>query len=318
MKKYDVPRRSNAVRLVLFAAMLACADEKGAPTAVAHPHDATPLANVEGTTAPDPLRCTGYPEPRIWLESQAWWNKAGISIPGGVGEHIHVGLCWPVAADGGEHLVTTDNQKMHFDVRVLTHNTQVVTQLVRVSQEGTVKIRPNLNIGPGNAEAWVPFDIDFSTWSTGRRELRWTSRIPRPDPTNSSVNEMFNSTGWQLCIRSCSPTYRPVGPFTEGRGYYSGHDYDNAIFLSKLPVEPVSGLWTFDARLVSTGPGGIFIDPDFHNGNSGTVVRGTGGSWKGTVTIDTQTLSNGPHRLVLVSSDGKNGGVQVIAFTVAN
>jgi hypothetical protein len=307
---------SDGVYVILLA-MLACGEGQREPTAVTDPRGPTPLAN-DVPAPPDPLRCTGYPEPRIWLESQAWWNKDGISIPDGVGRHIHVGLCWPVAPDGSEHLVVPGNEKMHFDVRVLVHNTLVKTQLVRVSQEGTVKIRPNFVIGPGNAEGWMPFDVDFATWSTGRRELRWTSRIPRPDPADPNVIEMFNSTGWQLCIRSCTPSYRPAGPFTEARGYYSGHDYDNVQFLSNLPINPVSGLWTFNARLVSTGPGGIFIDPDFHNGDPGIVVRGTGGSWKGAVTIDTRTLANGPHRLVLVASDGKNGGVQVVSFTVAN
>jgi len=313
--------RSNRVYLVLLATMLACAIEQSEPTAVAGARSTASLADVVPAPAPDPLNCTGYPEPRIWLESQAWWNKNGLSIPNGVGQHIHVGLCWPVAPDGSEHLVVSGNQNMHFDVRVLLHDAPAKTQLVRVSQEGTVKIRPDFVIGPGNAEGWQPFDVDFSTWSTGRRELRWTSRIPRPEP---NVNEMFNSTGWQLCIRSCTPSYRPAGPFTEARGYYSGHDYDNVQFLSKLPVNPVSGLWTFKVRLVSSGPGGVFINPDFHNGNEGTYIGpfprnvGAEGSWQGEITLDTTTLPNGPHRLVLVASDGKNGGVQVVSFTVAN
>ena len=247
--------------------------------------------------------------------------------PYDVGQHIHVGMCWPVGPDGNEHFVSPSNQRMHFDVRVIVHQTQVATQLVRVSQEGDVKIRPDLKIGPGNAEAWMPFDIDFASWSTGRRELRWTARIPRPDPTNTSINEMFNSTGWQMCIRSCTPSYRPAGagdpqdpraPFTEARGYYSGHDYDNVQFLSPLPITPVSGDWTFQARQVSTGAGGIFIDPDFHNGDPGIVIKDTGGPWKGSITINTRELTNGKHRLVLVASDGKNGGVQVVTFVVQN
>lgn len=26
--------------------------------------------------SPDPLACTGYPEPRIYLENQSWWEPA--------------------------------------------------------------------------------------------------------------------------------------------------------------------------------------------------------------------------------------------------
>ena len=50
--------------------------------------------------------------------------------------------------------------------------------------------------------------------------------------------------------------------------------------------------------------------------NSDTIiVRGT---YSGNVTIDTRSLANGTHRLVLVASDGKSAGVQVVTFVVAN
>jgi hypothetical protein len=311
VKKHDAFRRSASLRLVLLATLAACGAEQTHPTAVDH-RQTTPLANESAPAAPDPLRCTGYPEQRIWLESQAWWSEDGISIPDRVGHHIHVGLCWPVADDGGDALITSD--QLHVDARVVLHDAPNVTQFIRVSDAGSVKVRTSLVIGPGNAEAWVPFDLDLRQWGTGRREFRWTARIPRPKP---NINEMFNSTGWQLCVRSCSPLYRR-GPFTEARGYYTGHDYSNARFVSKLPVAPVSGLWTFTVKLEKAGPGGVFVDPDFHNGSAGTVIRPTGGPFLGTVTIDTQLLTNGYHRLVLVSSDGQSAGVLVIAFTVEN
>jgi hypothetical protein len=42
--------------------------------------------------------------PTITLESQAWWSKAGISIPSTVGQHIHVKAMVPVSTLGGRYL----------------------------------------------------------------------------------------------------------------------------------------------------------------------------------------------------------------------
>jgi hypothetical protein len=306
---------AGSVCLSLLAAMLGCMEAQPEPTAVADPERLTPAANVAPdvvpTPVPDPLGCTGYPEPRVWLESQAWWSRAGLAIPEHVGEHIHVGLCWPVAPDGGDALIT-DN-KLHVDVRVLLHAATGPTSYIRVSDASNVKVKKALVLGPGDAEAWVPFDLDLSKWGTGRREFRWTANVPRTD----EGLRQFNSTGWQLCVRSCASSYRS-GPWTEARGWYEGRDYTHARFLSKLPVQPVSGLWTFNVRLIESGPGGVFVDPDFHNGSWGTRIGPEGGPFSGSVTLDTRLLANGPHRLALVASDGQNAGVQVVNFTVAN
>lgn len=310
VKKHDAFRRSTSLRLVLLATMLGCVGEQPQPTAVAHSHETTPLAAAAAAAAPDPLRCTGYAEPRIWLESQAWWDSTGLSIPARVGEHIHVGMCWPVTADGG--VATVTDNKLLVDVRVLLHDQKDKTHIFRVSDAGTVMQYQSFVIGPGNAERWIPYSVDLSKWPTGSREFRWTARIKTPNHP-----EQFNSTGWQLCVRSCTPAFR-TEPYTEARGYYAFHDYKNARFMSKLPVAPVSGLWTFKIRLLDTGPGGVYVDADFHNGSAGTVIRPTGGPFLGDVTIDTRLLANGYHRLVLVSSDGNDGAVQVIGFTVQN
>jgi uncharacterized protein YjdB len=256
--------------------------------------------------------CAQYAEPRIWLESQGWWDSRGLVIPSRVGEHIHVGTCWPVTPDGGDATVTGT---VHFDVRVTLHDETGKTDILRVAQESVIRQIVPLVMGPAaDATVWVPFDVNTDGWDTGRREWRWTANVPR----NSEGNRQFQSTGWQLCVRACTPneTYR-AGPWTEGRGWYDdGHGYQNARFLSKLPYAPLSGLWTFRVRLVQRGVGGVFIDPDFHAGNQGIKIAS--GGYDGNLTIDTRTLSNGVHRLVLVASDNQSAGVQVIEFRVAN
>jgi hypothetical protein len=64
------------------------------------------------------------------------------------------------------------------------------------------------------------------------------------------------------------------------------------------------------------------VDPSFHAGYEGIVVASGSGHGYKTLSIDTRRFANGPHRLVLLAHDkrttGKNSGVQVIPFTVAN
>ncbi len=269
----------------------------------------TARVQVRAQTVADPLACTGYPEPRIWLESQAWWDSAGLVIPTSVGHHIHVGMCWPVNPDGSDALV---DGVLHLDVRVLLHDQIGRTNYLRFQDAGgSASIKFPLTIGPADVTAWVPVDLDLGLWGTGRRETHVTANIQN----NADGKRQFNSTGWQLCVRSCTPTYR-TPPWTEARGWYEGHDYQNARFFSLLPVAPVSGLWKFRVQLLQLGPGGVFLDPNFHAGSEGTRVAAAG--YYGDVTVDTRLLANGTHRLVLVASDGKSAGVQVVTFVVAN
>jgi hypothetical protein len=259
--------------------------------------------------APDSAACTGFPEPRVWLESQAWWDTAGLVLPSRVGEHIHVGTCWPTTATGGE--ATLDGPQRLW-IRVMLHRSTGKTSILRVADGSTVKKSVTLVIPPSrDTTLWVPFDVNLTTWSTGRREVRWTVNIPN----TAEGKRQYQSTGWQLCVRACSPTYR-TPPWTEGRGWYEGHDYQNARFLSPLPVAPLSGVWTFKVRLLQNGPGGVFVDPNFHAGSAGQ--RLAGGGFSGVITLDTRTLANGVHHLVLVASDDQSAGVQVVRFRVEN
>jgi len=262
------------------------------------------------TQSPDSLACTGYPEPRVWLESQAWWDSTGLALPEKVGQHIHVGTCWPTTVDGRE--ATLDGPQ-RFWVRLMLHNQTGKATKFRVSDGSSIKKVVSVDIGPSkDTTVWLPFDIDLSTWSTGRREFRWTLNIP----SNATGDRQYQSTGWQLCVRLCSPTYR-TPPWTEGRGWYdNGHEYQNARFLSPLPVAPLSGLWTFKVRLLQKVAGGVFIDPNFHAGIEGRRIAVAG--YEGLLTIDTATLPNGVHHLVLIASDGKSAGVQVVRFRVEN
>jgi hypothetical protein len=71
------------------------------------------------------------------------------------------------------------------------------------------------------------------------------------------------------------------------------------------------------------------VDPDFHTGSAGWVVKRARGSFRGRLWIDTTILTNGWHKLVLIANakrisrrdrapNGTNSGVQVIPFLVSN
>jgi hypothetical protein len=165
--------------------------------------------------------------------------------------------------------------------------------------------------------------VDTSGWPTGRHELRFTANVPDEQPGVSGAQRMFQSTGIQLCVRSCTPTYRS-GNFLEARGWYDNepqgdfHGYQNARLASAL-----SSVRSGGAISVRLGPGsdglpttgaGVYIDPDFHAGNPGIVVREWSGPFTGTVTLP--SLPSGTHRLVLLAHDGQNGGVLMVPFVV--
>lgn len=280
------------------------------------------------SAAPNPLTCEGYPEPRVFLESQAWWNKAGIQIPQAVGHHIHLGMCTPV---DGQIIDGT----LHFDVRIILHDQVGTVTSVRYSDWTTDLVTKSVNFpGAHDATYWTSFDINFSNWTTGRHEIHWRANVPDEQPdglpgSDSGDQRMFQSTGWQYCVRSCTPNAGGndrAFPWTEARGWYQGHEYQNARFRSLIPTSPLSGNWTFSAEFKRGSGGlpskewGIFVDPDFHNGNAGkTIVRGLGEvTSPRNFTIDTRTLTNGKHKLVLVTSDGNDAGVLVIPFEVNN
>jgi hypothetical protein len=245
--------RLGAIGAILVGAIvLACRED--APTQHRHGPDITlsgPSFNAAFPGA-DSLNCSGYPTnegsvgqttKRVWLESQAWWDSTGVDLQetaedgDGIkeGEHIHVGMCWPVVAtgpDSGYALVVFDSSaQLKVDVRQLVHNTPGrLTQPLRIQQEGTTKITidtvrlgPNAGTPPtGELRAWhMNQTIDFSNWATiadangvygGLSEVRFVSRMKCTggggdcDTTNAGANDpehadFYNSTSFPLCVQ---------------------------------------------------------------------------------------------------------------------
>lgn len=282
------------------------------------------LAPMQSALAvPDPINCTGYPEARYPIEAQVWWDATGLNPPTKVGEHIHATVCWPTYG-------TIVTGTLHIDLRILVHegdeNTHHFLERMRVnwrpynSESGGGLLLDNTGDwdipldANGSGSRIFPIDLNLSSLGTATRRIR-INPMAGEDP-----DKMF--PGWEgwLCVRACNTSTIK----TTGKGWYSDHGYQNASFNSLIPTSPKSGNWTFNVNMNPGGDGratvqhGIFIDPDAHNGSLGRIVRLANGTFSGNVTIDTRTLSNGPHKLVLMARDANLAGLQVIPFVVSN
>ena len=276
--------------------------------------------------APDRSTCAGYPEPRVFLESQAWW-RATPGLPDVDAGHVHVGTCFPYGK--------TVRGTIDFDVRVVMAHNPGRTDRVQVgivTGDGTgttpVQARPDMTCdGHGPCTTWVKLRLDTTQAAhDGRAEVRFMAHTVQPNGL-----EMMATTGWPLTLANGKPTadYR-AGDVVVGRGWYTDAGYVNADLLSAIPTTPISGVWQPEIKMKEGADGlpatswNAFVDPDFHAvpEDVGKVVASGIGAYRGLIRIDTAELAPGRHRLVLRTDAAQPGGavhsgVLVIPFTVA-
>lgn len=273
--------------------------------------------------AVDPLTCSGYLQPRIFLESQAWWLRTPAAQGTSFG-HVHIGTCFP-HAQKVRGIVT-------FEARLILHEspgtlTRVTGGITAASGDYSLFDVPVGMTCSGTCERWIAITADTRKVPVdGRVEWRFRPHVREPDG-----KEMVASTGWQTYLDNrggrAVTAYRP-GDVIIARGWYTDVGYANST-ISDLPPGAVSGVWTPHVVL-APGAGGIpvtshaaHVDPAFHMGNHGLVVAEGPGAYRGKLTIDTRALVNGPHKLVLkASADAPSGstssGVLVVPFVVRN
>ncbi len=281
-----------------------------------------PWAASTASGAIDPLACTGYPEKRVFLESQSWWYRQ----PGQTGTnhgHIHVGTCFPHAQKVAG--------PVRFDVRVMMHNNPGTMTHLNIGVAGewgsirSVAISPNWKCAATTCTRWFAVNVDTrKVPRDGRQEFRFRAQVKEPDS-----KEMIASTGWLAWTNNGKPIEHYRSSWSaEARGWYTGTGYANAK-IENQPMNAVRGWWNPTVRM-SPGSGGIpvtsyrvVLDPDFHAGKQGITLRAGSGSFKGTIGIDTRKLRNGKHKLVLIadakaSVGSTNRGIMVVPFTVSN
>lgn len=282
-----------------------------------------PWAASTASAAIDPLACSGYPEKRAFLESQAWWNRT----PGKTGTehgHVHIGTCFPHA----QKISGT----VRFDVRIILHDNPGTLTHINIGIAGewgsirSVALTPKWRCGVDKTcTRWFTVYVDTrKAERDGRHEFRMRAQVKEPDG-----KESIASTGWLAWLNNGKPIehYRDSWS-AEARGWYTGVGYANAK-IENMPMKAVRGWWNPTVRMTA-GSGGIpvtsyrvVLDPDFHAGKQGITLRSGTGSFKGVIGIDTRKLRNGKHKLVLMANanasvGSTNRGILVVPFTVAN
>ena len=223
-----------------------------------------------------------------------------------VGQHIHTEITnHPV----DWHPIPKKPYTFHVVVKL--HNETGATSFIRLD-DGIAgsPARRALVLGPC-ADCSTSFDwtIDFSTWSTGRHELRWHVDIPR----NNDGNRQFTTSRSQLCVVSCSPSYRSQHDYNGGGSWYLD-DYATVTLRSPERNVKPGGSFTFEADQDATRSC-AFLNPDFHAGSSGTRLGCFAGGDKHTLVIP--STAHVGDRLVLYA-DQPNGNAGLFRVLVGD
>lgn len=260
------------------------------------------------------------------VSSQSWWTP--IATLGGEG-HLHIEYQAPIR----ETVSGTISMPFTF----LEHHNIGTGKDFRIHSDGGAECyRRNVTVptdANGNGSLTINVDLDTTCFHDGLRSVVFSWRIQQPDGNLQIVRGSFpmnvqnggTDSNWK-------PNYILGGAWYKEKG---GPDwgYIHSLFFSAWPNAPISGMWspviqyTRKPRDKSVQNAEAFatLDPDFHAGNPGTELeRTTTMTPKHTLNVDTTLLSNGLHKLVLVScsaipSQNKHHcGVLVVPFTVAN
>jgi plastocyanin len=282
---------------------------------------ATLLPVTPAGAAVDRLACTGYPEPRVFLESQSWWEPAPVR--GGVA-HVHVGTCFPYGV--------TLRGVVTFDVRVVLHNNAGTLRRVKLQTDSftneiiLAQVYPDVKAPAGqDLTVWYRFRADTRRLKDGLREFAFYAKVDQPNGKLQSAQTLWTARTANGNSDSDAVDFRRI----MNQSWYDDAGYAQAGLTEPLSLAVKSGRWRIPIRLDGNSEADpiehmVTIDPDFHHGHEGRVLRHGSGSFEGNVNVETRDLSNGPHRLVLMSvsdedgGDGKNTGVQVIPFRVRN
>lgn len=284
---------------------------------------AVAIPNAQAAT-PDPVACTGYPEPRIYLETQSWWEPVpGLNTQG----HVHMGVCWP------DRQVVSGTLRL--DIVGLFHLERGKITQFKVQDDLSTDFISAANIAV-DSSTYTGSDptvirtmsIDTTKMPDGLRQLRIYIYFTHPNGNSQRTKAMY-----RVRVNNVPGTTGEIGPkYSEygGAGWYKEADgtdwgYQTATLKSgSFPgVACVPDIWK---PVVDTDPSGttehlVTIDPHFHDGDQGRVVhRSTTAGYEGPVVIDTSTLSIGWHKLVIQSArrvgSEENGGVFLLPFRV--
>jgi hypothetical protein len=243
--------------------------------------------------------------------------------------HVHVGACIPERE--------TIRGVVPFNIRVILHDNPSTLRYVAVVVKGpgyeTTVAKPTLSgftCPTGTCTAWLSYNLDTSAFLfSGRQEIRFRALLDTPDG-----NSMHGGMNFQVIVENGKPLddYERE-QHLRGKGWYTTAGYCEATLKSvPIPDAAVSGVWSPTVAMIEHSTGTVNmpisrysarLDADIHAGNLGTLLKEGAGAWEGSLPIDTTTLADGPHKLMLKAecddpSGSTNAGVLVIPFDVRN
>ncbi|MGH2427415.1 MAG: hypothetical protein ACRDGV_00815 [Candidatus Limnocylindria bacterium] len=301
------------------------------PTPEQHEESATAQQPGHAAGSGNPVTCTGYPEPRTFLQIHTWWE--GDPLAEGQIAHLHAASCVPLGQTVSgvvtfDTLITLHDNPGH----LFRYETALFTN--HAGQGNLHAVGMDETCGTGRTcEYWVRTRVDTTKANDGWHELRFK---PRVELSNGEV--MLTSSGWPIRTEngnSDGGQRDGIGGIV-GRGWYTDNGYQNPVLQSLtgvLPGQTVSGVWQPQVRLDAGSGGGqttfsaAYIGPDFHHNDEdsdgGGIVLGQWNSeFRGSLRIDTTTMANGLHTLVLrvdaVDGGKRLTGLQYVDFVVAN
>lgn len=216
-----------------------------------------------------------------------------------VGQHLHVGIS-NMPVDG----FPIARAPYTFHVTLKAHDQTGRATSFRVNDYNDIRKQVPISLGPcTDCSLGLDFTADFSTWSVGRHELRWTVNVP----SNDDGNRQFTTSRTQVCISSCSPNVsgRPT-PFSGGGSWYLSQ-YATVYDLSPDTAHRPGGTITVRAAQDATGAC-AFLNPDFHHGSAGTEL----GCWTGQSNHAVQIPASavpGDHLVLIGTRSDGNAGV---------
>lgn len=299
---------------------------------------------------PNRLTCEGYDETRVFLENQSWVEpQPGPPGHPGTGQqgHIHISTCFPL------HQAVT-SPVLSLDIRVQLHNVPGVVQHLNVGTYapgtgGTLLLTfPQDDCPTVDCDRWVHVDFPLSQVpKSGWVEFNIYPIVFLTDANGVKTGQKwYNVPRWFLDVQNGAPAQSPPLPANqiriggdtwltaEGTGTkYSEARIMNWSFpwdLSTGEPVPVSGVWSPEVWF-NGDEGLVLIDPALHAVPPDMGIQ----VWEGvpvatgqnpkrmTITIDTTTLTDGAHRMLLISCDdrpsgARNCGVLVVPFIVDN
>lgn len=197
-----------------------------------------------------------------------------------------------------------------FQVTLRGHDLTGKITSYRVSDYSTVKLTRSVSLGPcDDCAVSFAFTVDFSSWSCGEHELRFTANVP----TNSEGKRQFTTSRQYVTLAGCSTNRhgRSSSWYGGGGGWYTGVDY--AIGIQQSPDSTIKPGGVTKWRVQSNASRGcLFLNPNAHAGSMGTQI---GSCWTGQTTV-TRTIpadAQPGDKLALYAEDpsGRHAGLFV-------